>query len=117
VHKTLSDLSDEDIGKLIDKMPTDKLKPIIDNIPRDRLPNVLKNTSMDGTNKILDNLASTNVANPDTPLIAAYVTRIPEHEPWARTYTKSDTDKSPKYNYDDQNIGKEDGPRNEYWSR
>ena len=36
------------------------------------------------------------------------------HEPWGRTDTKSDTDMTPKYEYD--SIEK-DSTRNKYWKR
>lgn len=43
--------------------------------------------------------------------------RVPQHEPWGRTTTVSDTDQSPLYTYDSPNIGTEDKTRGEYWRR
>ena len=52
---------------------------------------------------------------------AFFSSRIPEHEPWARTMTKSDDSKEPELSYDSDDVGrKERGEpitRNPLWHR
>lgn len=43
--------------------------------------------------------------------------RIPQHEPWGRTTTVSDTNQAPKYTYNDPNVGREDAVRGQFWRR
>jgi hypothetical protein len=43
--------------------------------------------------------------------------RLPGHEPWARTGTKSDTTTEPKYPYNDPRVGREHKKRGKYWRR
>lgn len=43
--------------------------------------------------------------------------RSPQHEPWARTSNSSDFSLTPKYGYDDPNVGTEDKVRGKYWRR
>lgn len=43
--------------------------------------------------------------------------RIPQHEPWGRTTTVSDTNQAPKFSYNDPNVGREDKVRGQFWRR
>jgi hypothetical protein len=52
-----------------------------------------------------------------TPEPAYFASRIPDHEPWGRISTAGNNDRSPKYGYDDANIGRENRTRNKYWHR
>jgi hypothetical protein len=48
---------------------------------------------------------------------AKWTNRLPSHEPYARTTTKTDYSHEPKYSYDDPSIGSEDKTRGKYWRR
>lgn len=37
---------------------------------------------------------------------ASYTSRIPDHEPWARSMTKADTGTEPEHSYDSKNVGR-----------
>jgi hypothetical protein len=58
----------------------------------------------------------------DTQAQDSYLSsRVPDHEPWARTMTKDDTTHEPEFSYDDDNVGKSDRgetiTRNSNWQR
>lgn len=52
---------------------------------------------------------------------AAFTSRIPDHEPWARSFTKGDASTEPEHAYNSKNIGRvERGtqvPRGMFWRR
>jgi phage gp45-like len=52
---------------------------------------------------------------------AFYTSRIPEHEPWARSMTKDDTTPDPEFPYDSKDVGKSERGRTinrgMYWRR
>lgn len=48
---------------------------------------------------------------------AYFVNRLPEHEPWGRVGTASDTTTEPKYGYDDSQVGREHTARGRLWRR
>jgi hypothetical protein len=76
--------------------------------------NLASKVSASSLSNITSGLAYDSDAQAITAKIAAYPSRIPMHEPWGRTDTKSDTDMSPKYKYD--SIVK-DSTRNKFWKR
>ena len=51
------------------------------------------------------------------PQPAFLTNRYPQHEPWARTSTKSDTTHDPKYVYNDPQVGREHKVRGPNWRR
>lgn len=52
-----------------------------------------------------------------TPDPAFFTNRYPQHEPWARTSTKSDLTHAPKYKYTDPAVGREHKVRGSNWRR
>jgi hypothetical protein len=74
-----------------------------------------KDVHIKATNTL--NITPTAIGAGSNAETAFYVNRIPEHEPWPRCDTISDTDMSPKYASDDVNIGKELKIRNPNWQR
>ena len=73
---------------------------------------------------------SASSANPTKAKYAYMVTRVPEHEPWARVFATLDADNDdkpnkfkPEYDYNDPNVNKksdargEDYKRGKYWHR
>lgn len=86
------------------------------------------NTYMEATAGGANVLASGNIlltgsiihANGPTAysaLTTKLTNRIPQHEPWGRTTTVSDTNQAPKYGYTDPNVGREDKVRGQFWRR
>jgi hypothetical protein len=54
---------------------------------------------------------------PTTPEAAFFTNRYPQHEPWARTSTKTDNAHDPKYPYNDPAVGREHKTRGKNWRR
>lgn len=43
--------------------------------------------------------------------------RVPQHEPWGRCTTTSDTNQAPLYPYNSPNVGRQDATRGQFWRR
>jgi Mg/Co/Ni transporter MgtE len=124
----MSSIPNINMDSLMENMDIADLSSMLSDIPFNDLGSVLNNVDLEKSGEMLEcmapdkldsiiNDANMGEAMTSSPKIAAYPSRIPMHEPWGRSNTKSDTDKSSKYSYDDENVGKNDGKRNSNWKR
>lgn len=137
----LSSAHTGDLGNLMYAIPNELMGGVLNKIPQSMLGGLMNNMmphdlgamfgklssgEIEGVLNLVDpNIAGSVLAKMQGPRLAApgdttnaaYVTRKPGHEPWGRTYSAGDYDRSPKYSYDHPEMGKNGGKRNKYWRR
>jgi Mg/Co/Ni transporter MgtE len=107
----LSNMDTDDLSNLIDKMPAEMVDKVKDKIPEEK-----KQEFMDKLpDEVIHQMVTNQPAKPNGTPKAVFPNRIPMHEPWVRSGTTDDYDKTPKYNKDNPNTGSENKPRNDYW--
>ena len=107
----LSNMDTDDLSNLMEKMPDEMTDKIKDKIPEEK-----KQEFMDKLpDEVMPQMVTNQPSKPDGIPKAAFTNRIPMHEPWVRSGTTDDYDKTPKYNKDNPNKGSENKPRNDYW--
>ena len=129
-HKNvMNSIPDSNMKNMLDGIPKDQLGNMMYNMPKDQVNEMTEKLSESEMNSMLNDLpdhASTDMvakkdgakaAQPGEAIEASVAKRIPKHEPWARTESSSDHDKTPKHSYDDPDVGKNGNKRNEYWKR
>lgn len=130
-----------DLGNLLYAIPNSSMKNVLDRIPNELMGSMMNNMPVDGMSSMLGKMTSNEItgmfnnmdpniasmvlpkmqgprkANPGNPEHAGHATRLPGHEPWGRTYSAGEYDKTPMHSYDSAHIGKNGGKRNKNWRR
>jgi Mg/Co/Ni transporter MgtE len=130
-----------DLGNLMYAIPNGSMKNVLDRIPNELMGSMMNNMPVDGLSSMLGKMNSNEItglfngmdpniasavlpkmqgprkANPGNPEEAGYITRMPGHEPWGRTYSAGEYDRSPKHDYNSPHIGKNGAKRNKNWRR
>jgi len=114
ILEKVASLSPAETGDFLSALPSNIASDILDNMSSSDMANLSDSVSPAALGNMVSGLEYDSDARVITSKIAAYPSRIPRHEPWGRTDTKSDNDMSPKYDYDSI---KKDETRNKYWKR
>lgn len=109
----VASLNSQETGDFLTALPSKSASEVLDNMDSESM-DVSSKISPEALGNIVGGLDYDSDASAIVAPIAAYPSRIPMHEPWGRTDTMSDTDMSPKYDY--ESIEK-DSTRNKYWKR
>lgn len=113
----LNKIPQEMLGGMMNSMMPHDLGTLFGKMGSSEIEGVLNLVSPSTASSVLGKMQGPRIAAPGDTKNAAYVTRKPGHEPWGRTYSAGDYDKSPKYSYDHPEVGKNGGKRNKYWRR
>lgn len=117
MKNVLDRIPNELMGSMMSKMPVDGMSNMLGKMAGDEISGLFNSMDPDIASTILPKLKGPRQATPGNPENAGYVTRLPGHEPWGRTYSAGEYDKSPMYDYDSPHVGQNNEKRNDFWRR
>jgi hypothetical protein len=117
MKNVLDRIPTELMGSMMGNMPVDGMSSMLGKMSADEITGVFDSMDPNIASMVLPKMQGPRKANPGNPEHAGYVTRLPGHEPWGRTFSAGEYDRTPMHGYDSPHIGTNGTKRNEYWRR